>query len=184
MFRLPGNEDDRRRRRCCRAAAGRAGAAAALRTRVVGGVAGTRRVDVRMCSCMQVHCFTPAMSSTLDGFIVRVREGMAARDRRLMRGGRAMLQCRRIHTLERECCRDDPEQQESSEFGHAHREVIWNGAESRLQFQCRSVSVASAAATNRTIVDRMDLSMIARSTRGTSSCSRGLAGIRVVFAKK
>lgn len=53
------------------------------------------------------------------GLIMRMLRLSAAFERDLMLAGDAMLQRRREHALHGRCDRDDPEQQESSNFVHA-----------------------------------------------------------------
>ena len=81
-------------------------------------MARTRRLDMRMHRSMGVSSEDVAVRIAVYGFIVRMHRPRAAVERHLMLAADAMLQRPRKHALDRQCYRENPDQEKAGKFMH------------------------------------------------------------------
>jgi hypothetical protein len=87
-----------------------------------------RLVPVLVHFCMRVHAMAIAEFIAVEGLVARLRNRSTGFEHDLMRAAEAMLQRSREHALDGQCYRDDPHQQEASEFAHEFgRAGTWIG---------------------------------------------------------
>ena len=103
-----------------------------------------------------------AVRIAVYGLIVRMYGRRAVLERHLMLAADAMLQRPREHALDRQCYRDDPNQQETSEFVHLGR---YRTLEQRSCLGSRNHS--TCLFDHKLTAAMMNLAPIARSTSRT-----------------